>query len=575
MCSTRRPRRSRRRAAAIACAHVFSLPRSRAARTTPRSIAAWRSPVISTSRTTIAATIHAGTTPLPDEHHEHREHEHLVGDRVEQRAERRGAAVPAREPPVEPVGRHRDAEDRGRPVGVAGEVPGEEQRRRTEPKRPARRSADRRTSRHAEENTARSCSTRFSSPTGARSRSASSARCASSGSARVAVYSEGDRGALHVAYADESFLIGPTPAAESYLARRADPRRRGAGRRAGDPSRLRLPRRERGFARAVEDAGLVWIGPPPAAIELMGNKTAARTAMQDGRRADHPRHDRSRRLGRGAARARRGDRLPAPDQGGGGRRRQGDGGRALARRRRSRRSRRRGARGSRTSRTPTSTSRSSSSTRATSRCRCSPTRTATSSISASATARSSAATRSSSRRRRRRRSTRSCARGSARSASTRRARRATARPGRSRACSRGRRLLLHGDEHAHPGRAHGDRDGHRARPRARADPRRARRAALGDGRRTSSCAATRSSAGSTPRTRARASFPRPAPITGYREPAGPGVRVDSGVAAGYEVSGVVRPDDREAHRPRRRPRARPPADAARARRVLDRGAARR
>ena len=63
----------------------------------------------------------------------------------------------------------------------------------------------------------------------------------------VAVYSEGDRGALHVAYADESFLLGPTPAAESYLhvERILDAAAR--TRRAGDPSRLRLPRRERGL----------------------------------------------------------------------------------------------------------------------------------------------------------------------------------------------------------------------------------------------------------------------------------------------------------------------------------------
>ena len=51
--------------AATACDHVFSLPRSRAAITTPRSIAACRRPVISSSRATIAATIHAGNTSWP------------------------------------------------------------------------------------------------------------------------------------------------------------------------------------------------------------------------------------------------------------------------------------------------------------------------------------------------------------------------------------------------------------------------------------------------------------------------------------------------------------------------------
>ena len=56
---------------------------------------------------------------------------------------------------------------------------------------------------------------------------------------------------------------------------------------------------------------------------------------------------------------------------------------------------------------------------------------------------------------------------------------------------------------------------------------------------------------------------------------GPGVRVDSGVAAGSEISGALRPDDREADRPRRRPRARDAADAARARRVRDRRRRRR
>jgi len=94
----------------------------------------------------------------------------------------------------------------------------------------------------------------------------------------VAVYSEADRNALHVEMADEAVLIGPPPAAESYLLidRIIDACRK-TGAQAVHPGYGFLSERE-AFPKALADAGIVFIGPNPGAIAAMGDKIESKKA---------------------------------------------------------------------------------------------------------------------------------------------------------------------------------------------------------------------------------------------------------------------------------------------------------
>ncbi len=97
----------------------------------------------------------------------------------------------------------------------------------------------------------------------------------------IAIYSELDRDALHVALADEAWNVGGAPASESYLNQQRILDVAGESRAGAIHPGYGFLSENATFARAVADAGIAWVGPPPAAIEVMGDKISSRQAALD------------------------------------------------------------------------------------------------------------------------------------------------------------------------------------------------------------------------------------------------------------------------------------------------------
>src|SRR5689334_4310003 len=98
--------------------------------------------------------------------------------------------------------------------------------------------------------------------------------CRELGIATVAVYSDLDRDAAHVRFADEAYALGGQTAAESYLNTDAIIKSGADGVHPG----YGFFSENADFARTITAAGVTWIGPPPEAIEVMGDKISSRLA---------------------------------------------------------------------------------------------------------------------------------------------------------------------------------------------------------------------------------------------------------------------------------------------------------